>query len=525
MKLILILLLIFPQFVFAGQGRDGGWPQSIQLLRIAKQNLLELLAQSSDQDVKDALNGMKDREENIKVEDVNLALLKRLVQKLENPDVEQIEKSQYSGVRLFYYESNSDDIQIYATKNFYAMERYQVQPNEINAAILKEVQTLILHEISHLWGFGEENGDINFARTFAVRMVNILHGSLKINFTQKEKLESLSVAFFQETSEIREKNAHKVFDGGHYQCVAMHAEGEIFYEMDLHLDPFKHSVDGYHFRGNENSILRWTLDFYLMAETTSLGASKGDVVSAFMKKQGARRSVREVTICHKEKAKVEKYLDRFVRPYFSRSNLLTDYANSSQVVFQSLLTEDVQFLGDAFKSTIEVSKANQKQIIQNIDFKIKVQNAHAYEQLTKRKSKYSKPEDSEAMELFNSLINSDLSNEGKSLWAQVDVKVRKLNSSILALNANPSRQLQMDSFFKDFLREFNAIADRTSEMEQKLNFSSNCGREKRIGDFYACQIEQNKINAQSRINMYEMLITDMNALVKRFTNRANAIRD
>ena len=95
MRILLLLCLLLPLSAYPGQGRDGGWPESIQFLRLAKANLLELLAQSSDQDVKDAINGMHDRDESIKVEGVNLALLIKLVKSLENPDVEQIEKSKY----------------------------------------------------------------------------------------------------------------------------------------------------------------------------------------------------------------------------------------------------------------------------------------------------------------------------------------------------------------------------------------------------------------------------------------------
>lgn len=524
MKILLLLCLVFPLAAFPGQGKDGGWPESIQFLRLAKANLLELLAQSSDQDVKDAINGMHDREEYIKVEEVDLALVTKLVKSLENPDVEQIEKSDYKGVRLFSYD-NSDPTRprVFATKNFYAKERYQVPLNEINPAILKEVQTLILHEISHLWGFGEEDGDINFARTFAVRMVNILHGGLKVSFTPKEKLELLSKAFYYSTADLIDTNAQKVFDGKSFECITYQTSGEHSVSIDhLNLDPFKRSLDGYDFQGNKNSILRWNSQGYLIAEISEQTFNKQELLSQFMLKKGIYRRLKEVTVCHQEKEKLSLIEERFIRPYFSRSNLLTDYANSSLVVFQSLLVEDIRFLGETFKASLEVHKANQNQIIQNIDFKVKVQHAEVYKRLTGRKYHYSKPQDSSDMEILNSLINSGLSDQDDGLWAQIGVKVQKLNGDIISLRGNVSRQLQMDSFFKDFMREFNSIADRTKNF---FPVGLSCGQKRRVGDFYACQLEQNKVDAQARIKMYEAMAVDIDALMKRFTNRAYFIKD
>lgn len=515
---------MLPLAAYPGQGRDGGWPESIQFLRLAKANLLELLAQSSDQDVRDAINGMHDRDESIKVKDVDLALLTKLVKSLENPDVEQIEKSKYDGVRLFSYDdSDPSNLRIFATKNFFAKQRYQLPLNEINPAILKEVQTLILHEISHLWGFGEENGDINFARTFAVRMVNILHGSLKITFTPKEKLELLSKAFYYSTADLMETNAEKVYGGKNYECITYQASGENSLSIQtLELDPYKRSVDGYNFQGNQNSVLRWNPQGFLFAETSEQTFNKKELLSQFMLKKNVYRRLKDVTVCHQDKEQLASIEDRFIRPYFSRTNLLTDYANSSLPVFQSRLVEDIRFYGETAQATLEVHKANQNQIIQNIDFKIKVEHAEAYDRLTGRKYKYSKPQDSGDMDTLNSLINSGFSDQHNALWAQISVKTKQLNGDIIALRDNVSRQLQMNSFFKDFLQEFNRIADRTK------NFYPGglpCGKEKRLGDYYACQLESSKVEAQARIKLYEGMAVDLDALMKRFSNRAYSIKD
>jgi len=524
MRILLLLCLLLPLSAYPGQGRDGGWPESIQFLRLAKANLLELLAQSSDQDVKDAINGMHDRDESIKVEGVNLALLIKLVKSLENPDVEQIEKSKYDGVRLFSYD-NSDptNLRVFATKNFFAKQRYQIPMNEINPAILKEVQTLILHEISHLWGFGEENGDINYARIFAVRMVNILHGSLKISFSPKEKLELLSKAFYFSTADLMETGGEKVYVGKNYQCITYQTSGESSLSVQaLELDPFKRSVDGYDFQGNQNSILRWNAQGYLFAETSEQTLNKKELLSHFMLKKNVYRRLKDITVCHQDKEQLALIEEKFIRPYFSRTNLLTDYANSSLPVFQSRLVEDIRFYGETAQATLEVHKANQNQIIQNIDFKIKVQHSESYVRLTGRKYKYSKPQDSGDMEILNSLINSGFSDQHNALWAQISVKTRQLNGDIIALRDNVSRQLQMDSFFKDFLKEFNANADRTKNF---YPVGLPCGKEKRLGDYYACQLESSKVEALARIKLYESMAQELDALMKRYTNRAYAIKD
>ncbi len=114
------MILLISSSAFAGHGRDGGWPQSIQLLRFSKQHLIELVKQGTNQDIQDAINGMHDRNEAISPDEVIKDLLVRLVESIVEPDVEQIEKSQYSGVRLFYYDESADrQYKIYATIFFH----------------------------------------------------------------------------------------------------------------------------------------------------------------------------------------------------------------------------------------------------------------------------------------------------------------------------------------------------------------------------------------------------------------------
>jgi hypothetical protein len=516
MRIIFILGLLLPLAAFPGQGRDGGWPESIHFLRLAQANLIELLALSSDQDVKDALNGMKDRSEDIRVEDVNLALIIRLVKNLENPNVEQIENSTYQGVRLFSYD-NSDPAnpRVFATKNFFSKERYQIPTTQINPAILKEVQTLILHEISHLWGFGEEVGDINYARIFAIRMVNILHGSMKVSFTAKEKLQLLSMAHYHTFVDIADHNATYLFDGKSFSCRSFSQQGEVDSSTDSHkLYPFQ--------RPEENYSLRWNTDGYLIWEKTTFTFNKAGFNSYYMRMKGVDRELQEIRICHKDKDKIEQIEDNFIRPYFSRANLLSDYANSSLAVYHSLLIEDIRFLGEAFKDAMSVQRANQNQLIQNIDYKIKVENAEIYQRLTGRRYKYSRPQDSADIANLNVLLNSDLSLQDRAFWAQIINKTNKLKNDISSSKNNYNRQTQMDSFFSDYFREFNSIADRYKTLTHQ---GQNCYLQKNLGDYYACHLENEKLKSLARIKLIGQLLQEMDALTKRFMNRAYALRD
>lgn len=524
MKILIILILLSTQVAFAGHGRDGGWPKSVQLLRLAKQHLLELLNNSSDLDIKDAINGMADRQEAIKVKDVDLAMVKFLVSRLENPDVEEIENSTYTGVKLFDYDDTDPrNIRIFATKNFFKSERYQVLPSELNPALLKEVQKLILHEISHLWGFGEENG-FNFAETFAVRMINILHGSFKVNFTQKEKLESLSKVFLFESRDISARNGESTVNGKTFECKVISAEGDKTERMQLNFSHYAHTIDGYELKTNPNSLLRWTDDGYLLIETSQLSSDKNVVLSKYFAKQSLEKSVLSLTVCSLQEVSFEKFQERFVRPYYSRSNLLTKLGYASLSVFRSLVIQDVIYFTDILNDVLEINIANQNQIIQNIDFKIKVQNAETYQRLIKRRGTKNKPQDDTDLELLNGLFNADVSTEVLRLWPKLDSKVIEMKRDVDGLTQMPARQLQLQHFSGRFLYEMGNFVEqiRSSMPDTSLamcNFSS------RIGKFFECQIELNKILAQDRISTFKRLQAELKTRTSRNISDVEEIED
>jgi hypothetical protein len=171
----LLLTILSSQNILAGQGKDGTWPKSFKVLNSIIVDLHKQLATLTDEDVKFALHGLKDRQEYIKVESLDAKKLKKIAKAIQKPDVEAIEKQNYFGVKLFSYDnSNPDSPEVFATKNFFNNPRYQVELKDINLNLKIEVQFMLLREISHLWGFGED-GAVNYASIFAKRMIQLIY--------------------------------------------------------------------------------------------------------------------------------------------------------------------------------------------------------------------------------------------------------------------------------------------------------------------------------------------------------------
>jgi ssRNA-specific RNase YbeY (16S rRNA maturation enzyme) len=528
MKLIrlswLVLSFILIQDAIAGHGRDGGWPQSIQLLRFSKQHLIELVKQATDQDIQDAIDNMHDRDEAIRPQEVDKKVLTRLIESIVDPDVEQIEKSKYTGVRLFYYDdSKAPQYKIYATKNFFNLQKYQVGANEINASLVKEVQTLLLHEVSHLWGFGEENGDINYARTFATKMVEILHGNFKKNYDLKEKMSSLSQAFFHEAGSLQKNNQEFKLKNKLYQCLTISDLGESKSEILFSsTDVIWSGIDGHSLRSNENLLIRGTMDDYLIIE--EYGKSPLKIMSRYSGTGWFQKSVKSYIVCHPQAEKIDVIVDRFVTSYYTRSNLMTDLNYSSTIMFQFVIGDKLQSAIDNFKQTNSIQSKNQDQIIYNIDVKIKKQMQKDYEWLTSRRYKYSKDKDSAVLAKFNSVINSDVSSQAQSFYAQAGNTLKALAQEIDRME-NISRRNMMVELVKDFFKEFNAIADMTKKHQDDNQFSNmGCYKEKRIGKFYACYLEDGKTQALSRKQLYVRMDQALDLLMKKTSTRLQKIQ-
>ena len=528
MKLVKIswalITLLFLHSAIAGHGRDGGWPQSIQLLRFSKQHLLELVKQATDQDIKDAIDNMHDRDEAIHPQDVDKEVLKRLIESLVDPDVEQIEKSKYDGVRLFYYDdSKAPQYKIYATKNFFNLQKYQVGANEINASLVKEIQTLILHEVSHLWGFGEENGSINYARTFATKMVEILHGNFKKSYDLKEKMSSLSHAFFHETMSLQKNNQEFKLKNKLYQCLDISDKGEERSEILFNTaDVIWSGSDGHSLRSNKNLLIRGTMDEYLIIE--EYGKSPLKIVSRYSSSGWLQNSVKSYIICHPKAEKLTSIVERFVAPHYTRTNLMTDLDYSSTIMFQFVISGKFQSIVDNFKQMNSIQSKNQDQIIYNIDVKIKKQMKKDYDQLTSRRYKYSREKDKVITAKFNSVINSDLSSQGQSFYAQAGNILKSLVNEVDRMQ-NISRRIMMIELIEDFSKEFNMVAEMTQIHEREIFFSkSNCNREKRLGKYYACFLEENKTQALSHKQLYNRMDQALDLLLKKSSTKLQKIQ-
>ena len=488
-----------------GHGRDGGWPESIQLLRFAKKNLLELVEQSTDLDIQHAINKMHDRDEDIRPEDVNKEMLLRLINNLVDPDVLDIEKSNYKGVRLFYYDRSQAPLyKIYATKNFFNLEKYQVSISNMNIALIKEIQTLILHEVSHLWGFGEEAGDINYSRVFATRMVEILHGNLKGDFTIKEKFDLTRASFNAETFSLIPGNREVLLKNQTYQCHNISASEESRSELYIAQEELLWESEGHSLRSNKNALIRGVVDGYIM-----------------IKNAGVRIET-SYSICHQDAAQLNNIVKRFMAPYYSRSNFVTDLDYASTSMFQVILAESIQKSIDGLRQNLAIQTDNQKQIIYNVEVKIKKGLKEQYEKLISRRSKYSKKKDSPTLKAINALINSDVTSAQPS-YAKAKNENRRINTSIDIMK-NYARRSVAREFMNNFFADFNKIVEMTQEHDREQRLSiSKCGREKRIGKYYECSINESILEAQGNIQLYKRMNQSLNILLKNSVERVQTL--
>ncbi|MFZ4715330.1 MAG: hypothetical protein ACOYL6_16525 [Bacteriovoracaceae bacterium] len=525
-KIIFFLIsFLLPSLSFAdgrGHGRDGGWPESISLLKIAKENLLDLLNRASEEDIKEAINNMHDREEYYKPEQINLELLRYFINSVVDPDVLEIEQSTYNGIRLFDYDnSNPLKPKVFATKNFFNNSRYQVKISDISVSIIKEVQRLMLHEISHLWGFGEETEETNYAERFAVSMVQILHGANKKNFSQEEKLKAMSLAYAHLTIKLSDKNMRTYVDHKTYPCLAIDLNGEEASTKTFALTDKFAGLDGEEVQEkNGTSIYRYTADGFLFGETgyeTFMQQPK--ISSHYFTLKGGSKAVTGYVFCHKDALQLKNIVKKFVAPYYSRASFLTDLSNSSTTMYRFSFLNKLSGFYSSLEEHFKVAIANQEQIIRNINYKIKVQNKDDYEWLISRRYKYSKPKDSEVKDRLNEYINSDLSNEGSQIYAQIVVSLKQLLKEV-DLMKNNERRAYTFNLMLEFTTEFNDHVDKTKDIESDIKYNTfKCGKYRKIGEYYSCHLETAIKDAQYRIESYKKLMIEGQAISKKYQNR------
>ncbi|MFY7992553.1 MAG: hypothetical protein ACOVP4_04595, partial [Bacteriovoracaceae bacterium] len=163
-------------------------------------------------------------------------------------------------------------------------------------------------------------------------------------------------------------------------------------------------------------------------------------------------------------------------------------------------------------------------IIYNIDVKIKKQMKKDYDQLTSRRYKYSREKDKVITAKFNSVINSDLSSQGQSFYAQAGNILKSLVNEVNRMQ-NISRRIMMIELIEDFTKEFNTVAEMTQIHEREIFFSkSQCNKEKRIGKYYACFLEENKIQALSHKQLYNRMDQALDLLLKKSSTKIQKIQ-
>ncbi|GEM_PF-5938593 len=146
-----------------------------------------------------------------------------------------------------------------------------------------------------------------------------------------------------------------------------------------------------------------------------------------------------------------------------------------------------------------------------------------YEWLTSRRYKYSKDKDSAVLAKFNAVINSDLSPLAQSFYASATNAIKAIGKEVDQMK-NISRRNMMVDLVKDFVKEFNAIADLTKKHQDDNQFSTNiCYKEKRIGKFYSCYLEDSKTQALSRKQLYLRMDQSIDSLLKKSRSQLQKI--
>lgn len=93
------------------------------------------------------------------------------------------------------------------------------------------------------------------------------------------------------------------------------------------------------------------------------------------------------------------------------------------------------------------------------------------------------------------------------------------------LMQNISRRNMMVELVKEIANGLNAIAEMTKTHESEILFSkNNCYKEKRIGKFYACFLEDNKTQALGHKQLYVRMDQALELLLKKSSAKLQKIQ-
>lgn len=531
---IFYFILFFAKSSYAGRERDGDWPSSIALFNKAKSHLIKLIEESSTAEVQKAINNMQDREEHYKPQNITVDDLKFFVNSFVEVNEVELEKSTYDGVKqLDYDNSNPLKPKLWATRNFFNNKTYQVPANKVTVVDIKEVQKKILHEISHLWGFGEDDPAHNFADIFSTRMIRILHSEETVLVSDKGFWKLLNEVFYRNTHATHPLlSSNEFFKNKKFQCLKFKDE-TVTSINDVEVNLASDSTNGItllgenlYFRTNGYSNVKdskvlllkflFTNGFIIEESLDSFFSfeSSEDMFSKTWSFENSKYFVKSYITCFQNLEVGRLFLQNTAGTYFSKKSIY--FSNIDDIPTDSFILKISRYIND-IKSKNEMVltyQSNiQEKIISNIENKIMKVHKEQYLKLINAKGKYTSDEDNRILDMMNSLLNSDTGSiiSQKNVAASIYIKNLKEIDNIIHNMKNIKRQQFVNELFFELVNKLNKLQDGYSDLD---NFNDsipveNCYKLKRIGDFNRCQIENRLVEAKYRIMILKNLRTDV----------------
>lgn len=529
-KYLILCLLLILNTVHAGRGRDGGWPESIKTLAYVKELLLSQVSQLSEEDIRFAINNMSDRKEVLEPSELDKALLLEILNSLEIADVVELEASKYTGARLFHYENNyPESVKLFATKNFYSNPKYQTRPSELSLPLIREIQKRILHEASHIWGFGEDTPEKNYANIFATRMIMLIYGSIKGELSRLEEMELLSKAFYYSfgfTPNANRENQN-YFVNKDFQCVSIDRNKKEYSQVQFLSDgPVLINGDSVYFpeeaaytngSGLKTSYLRYSFDGFVMIETNSrFNSFPGKRInSAFVDKNANTKgssNVESYLLCHESIERLKNYKKELLEPYYSKTQLVTElsYLSNNSFIFE--ISKRFQDLFSARHLVIEGKKLIQERQIYNIDQVIKIENEETYKKVISFRGRYTRKRHNTEINKLDQLMHLNIPRvTGKALLQSIYNNLQQDTRTLKSY----SRQLFLAQILKKFHDASESIIiEYNNIIKGGKSPASMCSSKKRIGEFYDCQLDANISIAKNRILSLEQMKIKFKALEK-----------
>jgi hypothetical protein len=299
--LLFFVLFITLGTVQAGQGRDGTWAKSIRTLSTIISDLKVKIEKLTDQEIQKALNGMEDREDYIHVKELNSEKFKQLVQKvLQTPDPIQLKrklKDDDHPLKYFHYKIEENNADVFATSLYYSHPAFQKEYRKMRKKQIREIQFMILREISHLWGFGED-GAVDYASSFANKMMHILYKNI---YEYSRDPSYLNISKFYKNAKFLTNDEKQTYRE-HFS-----KSRELFCTRGLFIERSKYEKKIRHITNPKTFSIPQNAKFY----GNELHATPDPKVTVMIIKDPNLTGIPSYTVCHPDK----KYLLDFFKQF------------------------------------------------------------------------------------------------------------------------------------------------------------------------------------------------------------------